>query len=412
MKTLSCRIKLLSPTILTARKPFGNFFEGLPYLPGTTVRGAFGSRLFLRCQAEGHSVDHQQELTCPFYKLLLAPEDRMYFSDFLPEHPRFGPGRWLPLTARSCKRVPGFRAEANHGVRDTLVQTLALDMALAAGLPLVPVQACGYRDCRERLEPFTGFFARFLEHSAAINVATRIITRSARDRQRGTAFEGALFSFQALEADQVFAGDIRCASDALAALLQAHFPAETELTLGRFRSSGSGRAIILAMDNPEAEPETLTTRLEAFNRRLRAALRVYQPLVPRLQIPPEEERFFTLTLTAPAVLRDDLHCPTVGLNAAVLQAELSSRGLRDGQYAQLRSICQGESREGWELAHRLPRDTALLTAAGSVAVFQTRDTRVLDLLATLEAEGIGLRREEGFGGIAVCHFLHLKEDAW
>lgn len=350
---------------------------------------------------------------CPFYRLLFSPTERVRFGDFLPAHARLGQESWLPLTAKSCKTAPGFLAEwGKHGIQDTLLPTLALEMVLEAGLPLVPVQRCGCRGCRERLESVSGFFARSRDQGEALNVATRVVTRSARNRQRGTSFDGALFAFQAIEAEQAFAGEILCPSEAIADLVRAEFPEDTELVFGRFRSSGSGRAVVVAVGEAETEQITVQQRLEAFNDRLRKELRVYQSCLPALRMPPDEERFFALTLMASAALVDGMCLPVVGLSADGLHLELKRRGLQHGQCTLLRSFCHGEVREGWELAHRLPRETTLLTAAGSVVVFKTQDQQVIDLLESLESEGIGIRREEGFGRVQVCHVFHLKEGAW
>lgn len=102
MNRYPVRAMLESPLVIR-RERQSQRSEGVQYISGTLVRGAF-AQAYLQCY--GHP-------------------DSMFGRLFLDEEScRFGPldpaDRVFPLTVYSCKREPGFVEDHKHGVTDLL----------------------------------------------------------------------------------------------------------------------------------------------------------------------------------------------------------------------------------------------------------------------------------------------------
>lgn len=71
---------------------------------------------------------------------------------------------------------------------------------------------------------------------------------------------------------------------------------------------------------------------------------------------------------------------------------------------------------GWSSAWGMPKPTAPAIAAGSVFLYHvpggdvTLSRVVLERLDTLEREGVGQRREEGYGWLQICTPFHLETE--
>ena len=66
---------------------------------------------------------------------------------------------------------------------------------------------------------------------------------------------------------------------------------------------------------------------------------------------------------------------------------------------------------GWNAAQGLPKPDTIALARGSVLLFQcdkNLQPEVFSRLAQIESKGIGERRSEGFGRIAVCYPVHYQ----
>jgi len=67
---------------------------------------------------------------------------------------------------------------------------------------------------------------------------------------------------------------------------------------------------------------------------------------------------------------------------------------------------------GFSTAWGLPKPTHLGTAMGSVYVFRVDkspdDAELLLWLESLEAQGVGMRTDEGLGEVLICHPFHKE----
>jgi len=92
----------------------------------------------------------------------------------------------------------------------------------------------------------------------------------------------------------------------------------------------------------------------------------------------------------------------------------------DGQYLKeefnldnVELICAFSStREilGWNAAWELPKEKELAIEKGSTFFFKcdAEQENLLGTLKQIEIEGVGLRREEGFGRAYVCDLFHIE----
>ena len=77
------------------------------------------------------------------------------------------------------------------------------------------------------------------------------------------------------------------------------------------------------------------------------------------------------------------------------------------------AVTKHEPLRGWNAAHGLPRQDEWMVARGSAYVYRFRgDQRQLEALfarlGTLADDGVGLRRNEGFGVVEVSDEFHRR----
>lgn len=210
-------------------------------------------------------------------------------------------------------------------------------------------------------------------------VKRRINIHNQRNRKRGkgTDSDGALFSYDAIDAGQTFQGIILCNSENDKTIIETLLKPQ-DIWLGGSQSAGYGHTIIeLIQDNSNI------TEVQA-------------DLKTRL----EDKKYLTITLLSDTILRND--CGQNVADPEILRQNISRylnikkelEFKENGIYSS--SLIVGGFNRKWGLP--LPQTPAL--AAGSVFIFQKADID-LEQLQRLEEHGIGERRIEGFGRLAV-----------
>lgn len=373
------------PLAFPARKPDTQFAQSLGYVPGIALWGALGAQL------QG------------------IPRAR--FAHALPARHGDPWVRVLPVTAMSCKRHAGFRQHPaaereQHGVFDTLIDRACWEVLRPAAFtydPHCPV-------CQGRPDAFTGFYAEHRELGARFQkreVAQRLLTRVAIDRQRGAAAESQLYSPLAI-AEVTAYGDGSYEATRFLGLVwgldaRAHTALEQVDVLGARRSSGLGRVKIELLG--EADTSDLAARLHAFNETFRARWAVMQSAASsaKLAWDPAKWTVFSVGLQSDAVLLEDGWRPSLVLSPAQLPAELPPATL-------VRSWASARALGGWSLRWNRHRPTVLAVPAGSTYLFRSQASaaEVAAALATLEESGIGERRAEGYGAVRCCDEFHTQ----
>jgi CRISPR-associated protein Csx10 len=291
-------------------------------------------------------------------------------------------------------------------VRDVLLASLRYVLAdqqdKSACLPDVYCRFQG--NCDLPLEAYEDHFysgdqAGYYE---AIRPKRRQITQTAIDPRRETASPANLFTVEAMEEGQTFAGYFTLGDSAAEKEFSETVCCQgshLRLGYGRTRGLGLTEVEICKVEEPVPWRQTLPERLQAFNElahQERCRVSVGQTL-------------FALTLLADAVVLDPFFRPLTSLDGATLGREIHP-ALADAQlilaFADTRLVA------GWSSPQGLPVAPDQAIAAGSVFVFTTTlsQTDLAALFTTTEVErrGIGERTIEGCGQVAVCHPFHQE----
>lgn len=379
------RIVILArgPLSFPSRKPGAQFAPSFGFVPGIALWGALGHEL-------------QRTPAARFGPALPAREGDQWV-------------RRLPASAMSCKRDGGFTADGDgrHGVFDTLIDRAcweALRPAVFTYDPHCPV-CLGQAD-----RPPKPFYA--LDAAGSLRARTvqqRTLTRVAVDRRRGTAAEQLLYSPFVISELTAYGrqdyeptrfvgtawdmdGD---AAQALAAVT----------AIGGRISSGLGRVTIAV--TVDGADDDIAARLRGLNERFAARWALLAGHGRPTADPgwaPGAWRVFTVGLQSDAVLLDEGWRPSLTFGAAQLAAQT-------GLAAELvRAQASGQTIGGWNARWNRHRPTVLAAAAGSVYLFRTQadEEAICRALAKLEAEGVGERRDAGFGIVATCDPWHSQ----
>lgn len=402
MKDSWLKITLEEPLLLGGVKGGVGFLDTLNYVPGRILRGAWAEWLV----AQGREKEIPETVgQVSLWNFFPAAEWRhvVYVSPFL-------------LSTLTCKTEPGFISEPNprkrgHGVVDTALPHVAYLLLREAGasLSLPFAVACG---CGGRTADCDGFYAVYRDgqHERCVWVRQdyHTQTRVALSRQRRAAREGMLYTVTALSpyvkgpedkgnARQVFLGRVSGTSDLVGEMVQAL----NIMPIGALRTRGYGKIKIEPSEIVGFPP--LALRLEQFNQKLAILWGDLGRLAAgATQLPARPPGiYFSVDLLAPGIFRQrgqPVLFPTLEFGGRVLEPLLRFT----------RPAFVG----GWSTAWGLPKPTELAARMGSVYLFRWNGSReeLLPWLERLEGEGVGERRDEGFGECIVCHPLHQEVD--
>jgi CRISPR-associated protein Csx10 len=387
-----------APLVFPLRKPGTQFTPSLPYIPGSALWGALGAHL--------------------------DAEPPVRFSNALPAHPQDHWVRVLPTTAMSCKLHRGFLADSDppesptHGVFDTLIEQICVQELQPAALTYDPhCPVCGGRAAR-----VDGFVARSQQTGQLHKrtVQRRILTRVAIDRQRSTAAEGLLYSPIVISEMNRFrhAGEQEYGPTSFLAQVwdleegRVWNALEQISRVGARISSGLGQVelqLLRPAHAADALPaahihDDLAARVAHFQQIFATCWQTVEALAPQ-RTPdwsPETWRVFSIGLQSDALLQEQGWQPTALFSAAQLREQTGLPALP--VYAQAMARVVG----GWNVRWNRPKPTRVGAAAGSVFVFRTQASHdaIIAALQTLEAQGIGQRRAEGFGVVYSCNPFH------
>lgn len=418
-----------SPLLLGGGLPIGNVRLSDQFVAGSVWRGAIARAILERLGLRNHRGQAQPNptLPAPFLEIFgkQAPAAFGFLYPLLGE--RSQTNTWtagpIPLTARTCKRHPGFQQPQEHGVYDGLLNSLR-----AVEHPTQPnggLRQCPIPDCRERLERIRGFTSAPMGTAAyqQEKLGTRSLVRVGLNRYTETAQDQMLYVQDVLEPGHekdgspkalTFVGHWRGSAQQATLfhdLLQTYLlPAVTEgfqLRIGSARARGLG-AVDLQVTAPT--PLSATTQRAAIEQRV-------DDLTGRLAPPSTTQAdapaylYATLTLRTPVQLLDEWGASTTQLTEPLLQAYYPA--LPAGLKILSCSVLEQEITGGWSAAWGLPKPLGPALAAGSVVALrvpQQERQAFLDFLTTVAQTGLGERRAEGWGELLVCDQFHLEYD--
>ena len=223
--------------------------------------------------------------------------------------------------------------------------------------------------------------------------------RAASDRRIGRALgadvggmdAGALFTYEAIQAGQTFQGGVLGLEDDLKNLKNL-LAGVNVISIGRSRSAQYGEAEFEWIDD---KPQNFKGLVEwdGFNAsQSPATVAAGDNLI--------------ITTLSPLLAVNDRGHP----DACVPQQELAhTLGIDTSALTLLSSYTRTETISGYNTHLRLPRQQWRSIGAGSVFVFKSDQKLTHENLSQLEHSGLGLRKGEGYGRIAVNRQNYLNE---
>ncbi len=385
MKYYRITAKLLSPLMIQQnRQAYAP--DALPYLPGGTLRGALAAK-YLRDGSPGDEA----------FRLLFLDQP-VFFPDLLPAPDSKTLPGVLPMSAVSCKRCPGFVSQGKkeqHGFADMLALTAAGRLTGTAA----DQKHWECPQCREDMKPFSGFWNGNMEAPARFVPTLTSQRHTGISRTTGTVASSIFYMTQTIAEyyknpdtgeylPQYLSGgawlneeQIKCLTPLLAESVFA----------GADRTRGLGELEISVKDYPAPAPD-----MEKWDKEFRKKIR---NLNKGQEI--AEGIYFSVTLQSHAILTDPFLRPV---------SDIPELNIPDVE--PVMKMVKSETVRGWQTAWGLAKPDDMAVSMGSVYLFRCKGKdreNLKNILSELLANGIGLRREEGYGRISVCDFLHIRE---
>jgi CRISPR-associated protein Csx10 len=361
MKILTYHIELLEPTLVTALGGDPNSAVTFDYLPGSVLRGAIIGKYIQAKTSATASFDP----AVPHIRRLFFNGTTRYLNGYplLPSDIAKGYRRTLP-TPLSWQHEKG---------NDTKLVDFAVEIPDDEDIQWQgeskPFCLCMEAGTVSLMQP---------RHHIAIHTArTRRFGRAmpaGDDALLNDETPGAIYRYEALAAGQTFAAAILCDHDEDAATLHALLTGYA--TLGGARSSGYGRVRLKEVDERTSWSE-----------------------VGDGHLPEVHEGAMTITFLSDALLRAE-HGQFVVDPEAVTQALSAQLGGIVLHMQRQKIFLRGCEIGGFNRTWGLPLPQALAIHMGSVLVYDPPACDPRHLQA-LELQGIGERRAEGFGRVAI-----------
>jgi CRISPR-associated Csx10 family RAMP protein len=276
----------------------------------------------------------------------------------------------------------------------------------------------------------TGFYDTAGAGPAGARAPRQIVaTHVGIDRVTTTASESIFFTLEAMESASApdtpdLVGSIE--ADAWAHETLAELLAENDHTifLGHARTRGYGKLSLTLSESESADVQSQGPEHERRERWSRGFLSFVNFSRYEGHFRPDRTFAFCLTLPTGAILVDDLlryawdpanmvgwlpRLPDIDDQRAILDREPSH--VEEGRLWALTSNTRQERIRGWNSAHGLPRQDEWGVERGAVYGYwfegdgASRAALMLRL-DRLQSEGIGLRRNEGFGAISISDEFH------
>lgn len=378
MKYYHLNARLLAPMMVQENRQ-SNAPSGLPYLPGSSLRGA-AAGLYLR---NGGSAED-----AAFRAIFL--DNPVCFPDLLPSHSPGQVSRPLPMTAASCKRSPGFVTDKGHGVSDSLAAFMAAELE---GGPITGAFIC--TACTQDAKPFQGFWNGDLTGPQKNDPVLVYHRHTGIDRHTGTVASSIFYITQGIAENwkgsddqyypQYLSSGLFLSEDQFKIL--SDWLKET-LFAGADRTRGMGEMAISLV-----EAQSPTFDLNAWNGS-------FQNKLSKLTSKAPPGVYFSVGFASHAIMVDALLRPSLEIMLDFPDIVMDTRMIRQ------------HTVRGWQASWQLPKPEDVTIGMGSVCLFRYTGNDFQGLntyLNQLMVHGIGLRRSEGFGRIHVCDPFHIQE---
>lgn len=394
----ACRMRVLirldEPLLVARRAEAGNQYETLETIPGSVLRGALAWRIARRLGDRLRGAAYQNFVDLFF-------RDTVRFSVLTPieiwNRTRGHPTIVAPYDLVTCELHRGYSKPSNDkgcGVWSWFENERETCPECAKG-----DAASGRKAASVKLETLGGFIslvkgAPRSRHKPASTVEMHIRI----DPNSGRVRTGDLYGYVALEAGQYFVGEITCTNESVWNMLRTMADlqpdgAVNELKLGKAAQRGYGRvsAVFQPIDKPLLHVQSLSERLTSTEH-------------------------VTMLLLSDAIVPDPWGRFWRGFDPAWLKRELQ---LPDGTEVSIDCNQNGEALafsavrtvDAFNAVLGLPRARDIALVAGSSVRLSFKGIALNELVSRLEkveARGIGLRRDEGFGRVAFNHPVYRQ----
>ena len=408
MKKAPITAKLLAPVAIK-RDRQSERSEGVRSIAGTVVRGALAA-IYLQ---------HHGQVDNTFSHLFLNDAS----CRFGPLDP--GPNHF-PLTAASCKR---------EGIKHTLGDLLWFRIAQHYMMGRIPEEAesawrqCNSDKCQADLKGHEGFWEE--KNNCLREMSSdrhHVAAHVGIDRHTATAAESIFYTLESIvpsgEAEDLH-GWLMADDKAIADLQKLLKAEDYRISVGHHRTRGYGDVRLqlgetIKISGPQSRPG----RWEQWSGDLINFLSSSPFSVPDLDA---EDFYFSLSFPTGAVFVDRFLrysidpadmipwlCPMASVDTSFPMQNRPIRQLSSGGTVRwIAAVTRHERLRGWNSAHGLPRQDEWNVARGSVYAYHFRGTTeereaLIQQLAILSEEGVGLRRNEGFGVVLVSDDFHCR----
>jgi CRISPR-associated protein Csx10 len=333
----------------------------------------------------------------------------------------------VPRTAQTCKKRSGFLFPKNekddrHGVRDSLLDWAIFNLLtrdnhndreheLAALKILHDHHECN--KCKALIAPFTGYYRCYQGIHVKAEIDTRLQTRTGISREWGIVEEGILYSREVIEDGMRFWGTVKLPEELEPAFNQLLAEATISNTdtrqnsslfrIGTGRTRGLGAVKIANRGEEQHDFAIFKERLAAFSSALIARAK-------EAHVPDVKPFYFALTLHSPMILQDEFLRYHGVIDAEKVAASI---GLPTEEVELVYHAARLERITGWQELWGTPRFKEYAITIGSVFLFglaHEPDEELWHKLFTLEEEGMGKRRADGFGRVMLSDPFHLQKE--
>lgn len=371
MKAIAFLLHTQQPLLATSLQGDPNSDVSYSYIPGSMIRGML-IRRYLQHHGLGSSDDILDDSKFPDVRRLFFDGSTRYLNAYLYSNEQEKP-RTLPVPLSWFRRkVDNISKLGSIDVFDFSRQQ--------------PNQDISPKSLAESFCTVDGEDVVLYKERRRINIHNQ------RDRKRGRGIEGsgAVFRYETLDAGQTFQAVILFDETDDVKRIKPFLLEPNELWLGGSQSAGYGHAKVDRVEEPEIWHELGAELADPEARCDREILRI--TLLSDLILQDEWGQYVAIPPTNSGSNKiSQAINPLTELLEKSLEVEL------EPQSSYTSSLIVGGFNQKWGLP--LPQVPAL--AAGSVFVFNHNGQLNPDRIIHLENQGIGERRVEGFGRVAV-----------
>ena len=375
-KVLTYRIELVQPVLVSALDGDPNSAVAFNYLPGSVLRGAL-----LHRYSQLEKIDLNGLLAGPNagdIKPLFFDGSTRFLNAYLAVAQSATGQLWRTLPAP----LSWHQKKLDQRTATSAKAPKTYDLAFMPEAPRNDPEA-QWKGMRGK------FYMGGADNMIGLHAPQRsIMVHTQRSRSHGRAMpqDGAVYRYDALAKGQKFVGVILCDDDTAATKLAQVL--NGEFALGGSRSAGYGR-VRFSFDSAQDIHDAQTWGETAAPK-------------DSLQTPPAHK--LLMTLLSDVVLRDT----TLGLNTpaiAILQAALR-KALACDTLTVADAFASSSTLGGFNQTWGLPVPQMQVLSMGTVLVCNVPGAApAANLIQKLEREGLGERKAEGFGRVAVNKWL-------